>query len=180
MLPRAGLRTLLAAQHLVRGAPSPRVLPPRRAAAAPRARAVPSLPLVEGQRDYYEVLGVPRSATAAEIKKACKLAKEHHPDAGGAAASRVVSSIHRRSSATEQPPRGPGPRGRQPPLRTCTQRASGDGEGASASTSFAAAESTLRRLLNEFFGGGQRSSFRVEARTSTSGQPLSFMEAARA
>ncbi len=48
-------------------------------------------------RDYYEILGVPRSATQADIKKAFrKLAREHHPDRnpGDAAAERRFKDVN--------------------------------------------------------------------------------------
>ena len=40
--------------------------------------------MATGQRDYYEVLGVERSADAQELKRAYrKLAMEYHPDRNG-------------------------------------------------------------------------------------------------
>ena len=57
-------------------------------------------------RDYYEILGVPRSATQADIKKAFrKLAREHHPDrnAGDKAAEKRFKDVNEANAVLSDP-----------------------------------------------------------------------------
>ncbi len=57
-------------------------------------------------RDYYETLGVPRSATQAEVKKAFrKLAREHHPDRnpGDAQAERRFKDVNEANTVLSDP-----------------------------------------------------------------------------
>ena len=57
-------------------------------------------------RDYYETLGVPRSATQAEVKKAFrKLARQHHPDrnAGDKAAERRFKDLNEANAVLSDP-----------------------------------------------------------------------------
>lgn len=57
-------------------------------------------------RDYYEILGVPRSATQAEVKKAFrKLAREHHPDRnpGDAKAERRFKDVNEANTVLSDP-----------------------------------------------------------------------------
>ena len=57
-------------------------------------------------KDYYAVLGVPKTASQAEIKKAFrKLARQHHPDAkpGDAAAERKFKEINEANEVLSDP-----------------------------------------------------------------------------
>src|SRR6476660_4934599 len=57
-------------------------------------------------KDYYAVLGVPKTASPAEIKKAFrKLARQHHPDAkpGDTAAERKFKDINEANEVLSDP-----------------------------------------------------------------------------
>ncbi len=57
-------------------------------------------------KDYYEVLGVPKTASQAEVKKAFrKLARQHHPDAkpGDAVAERKFKEINEANEVLSDP-----------------------------------------------------------------------------
>lgn len=126
-------------------------------------------------RDPYEILGVPRSASAAAIKSAYrKLAKKHHPDnnKGDPKAAERFSEINsaneiigdedkrkqfdRGEIDAEGKPRfqgfpgGGGPRGRAGPggFESYTFRSGGAGPGQGAGA--------FEDILNSMFGGGMR------------------------
>src|SRR3954452_5059205 len=57
-------------------------------------------------RDYYEILGVPRSASQGDIKKAFrKLARDHHPDRnpGDSAAEKRFKDVNEANAVLSDP-----------------------------------------------------------------------------
>ena len=59
-------------------------------------------------KDYYSVLGVPKTASQADIKKAFrKLARQHHPDAkpGDSAAERKFKEVNEANEVLSDPAR---------------------------------------------------------------------------
>ena len=117
-------------------------------------------------KDYYAVLGVPRTATQAEIKKAYrKKAREHHPDAkpGDAASERTFKEVNEANAVLSDPDK----RKQYDTLGENWEAFSRAGAGAGAAGG------------NPFggfagFGGGQGGNVRYEFRSS--GDPGEFSD----
>jgi curved DNA-binding protein len=121
-------------------------------------------------KDYYAVLGVPKTASQTEIKKAYrKLAREHHPDAkpGDAAAERRFKDINEANAVLSDPDK----RKQYDALGANWEAFSRAGAGASAGAG--AAGSPFAGFAG-FGSGGQGGNVRYEFRTS--GDPGEFSD----
>lgn len=106
--------------------------------------------MATGQRDYYEVLGVPRSADAQELKKAYrKLAMEFHPDRnpseGAAAKFKEINQAYEVLSDDQK---------RQ--MYDRFGHAGVDGNQGGGFDGFHGFEGGFGDIFDAFFGGGQR------------------------
>ncbi len=129
------------------------------------------------KRDYYEVLGLGKSASADEIKKAFrKAAIEHHPDKGGDEAKfkevneayEVLKDASKRQRYDQFGHAGVG------------SSAASDGNpyaGFGGSNNFDFGDMGLGDILGSFFGGGQSQSREARGRDVESSIDLSFEEA---
>ena len=130
------------------------------------------------KRDYYEVLGVSRNASADEIKKAFrKAAIEHHPDRGGDEqkfkeineAYEVLKDDQKRKRYDQFGHAGVGGSSGNP---------FGGGAGAYQNINFDFGDLGLGDIFNSFFGGGASSSTRqTRGRDVEANLEISFEEA---
>lgn len=144
------------------------------------------------EKDYYDILGVPRTATADEIKKAFrKQARKHHPDAGGSEAKfkeineayEILSDEEKRKQydtygryfGGNVPPGGPGASGAGRP------GGGFPGGGFPGGASYQTVDmGDLGDLFGNLFGGGADTSRRTSAHRGADIQydlTLSFEEA---
>lgn len=134
------------------------------------------------KRDYYEILGIPKSASADEIKKAFrKLAVKYHPDKGGDEAKfKEVNEAYEvlKDSAKRQRYDQFGHAG--------VGGAAGGGAGGNPfegfggqgqSFSFDFGDGGLGDIFGQFFGGGQRQTRERRGRDVATDITLTFEEA---
>src|SRR5271154_4586041 len=117
-------------------------------------------------RDYYEILGVKKDASADEIKKAFRRsAVEHHPDRGGDEAKfkelneayEVLKDADKRKRYDQFGHAGVGGNGGNP-------FAGGYGGGQGQNINFDFGDLGLGDIFSSFFGGGQPQGQRRQAR----------------
>src|SRR6476660_9698919 len=80
--------------------------PISRRSSSARDRTTPAVAAGLDYKDYYAVLGVPKTASQADIKKAFrKLARQHHPDAkpGDSAAERKFKEVNEANEVLSDP-----------------------------------------------------------------------------
>jgi curved DNA-binding protein len=117
-------------------------------------------------KDYYAVLGVPRTASEKEIKKAFrKLAREHHPDVkgGDAAAERRFKEVNEANAVLSDPDK----RALYDRLGTDWEAYSRAGAGAGAGArAGAAGQAGANPFGSAGFGGGPTGNVRYEFHTT--------------
>lgn len=122
-----------------------------------------------GKRDYYEVLGVPKGASADEIKKAYrKLTKKYHPDAnpGDASAAEKYKEINEANDVLSDPQK-----------RARYDQFGHAGDPSSAGGGFNGEDifggfGDLGDLFGSFFGGGRSRSRRTDPNAPRRGADL--------
>jgi molecular chaperone DnaJ len=132
------------------------------------------------KRDYYEVLGVKKEASADEIKKAFRRAAvEHHPDRGGDEtkfkeineAYEVLKDTDKRKRYDQFGHAGVGGGAAGDPF-------AGFGGGQGQNINFDFGDLGLGDIFNSFFGGGQQARQRqARGRDVEAGVEISFEEA---